>query len=75
MLPRVVLATPEYHGSFSSVMKLMIENLGFPSVLEGKSVVHFSVWPEGRSAPSSPWSSYEAYAPTSVRSFFPDPSP
>ncbi len=29
----VVLATPEYHGSFSSVMKLVIENLGFPSVL------------------------------------------
>ena len=29
----VVLATPEYHGSISSVMKLVIENLGFPSVL------------------------------------------
>src|SRR6516162_1261105 len=28
----VVLATPEYHGTFSSVMKLVIENLGFPSV-------------------------------------------
>ena len=28
----VVLATPEYHGSFSSVMKLVIENLGFRSV-------------------------------------------
>ena len=26
----VILATPEYHGSFSSVMKLMIENLSFP---------------------------------------------
>jgi len=34
----VVLATPEYRGSFSSVMKLMIENLGFPSVLAGKTV-------------------------------------
>lgn len=34
----VVLATPEYHGSFSSVIKLAIENLGFPSVLAGKSV-------------------------------------
>lgn len=34
----VVLATPEYHGSFSSVMKLVIENLGFPSVLSGKPV-------------------------------------
>lgn len=34
----VVLATPEYHGSFSSVMKLVIENLGFPSALSGKPV-------------------------------------
>ena len=34
----VVLATPEYHGSFSSVMKLIIENLGFPSALAGKPV-------------------------------------
>ena len=39
----VVLATPEYHGSFSSVMKLMIENLGFPSVLAGKSVALLGV--------------------------------
>ena len=34
----VILATPEYHGSFSSVMKLVIENLGFPSALSGKPV-------------------------------------
>lgn len=34
----VVLATPEYHGSISSVIKLVIENLGFPSVLAGKPV-------------------------------------
>jgi chromate reductase, NAD(P)H dehydrogenase (quinone) len=34
----VVLVTPEYHGSFSSVMKLVIENLGFPSELAGKPV-------------------------------------
>lgn len=34
----VVIATPEYHGSFSSVTKLVIENLGFPSVLAGKPV-------------------------------------
>lgn len=34
----VVLATPEYHGSYSSVIKLVIENLGFPSVLAGKPV-------------------------------------
>ena len=29
----IILATPEYHGSYSSVIKLVIENLGFPSVL------------------------------------------
>ena len=34
----VVLGTPEYHGSYSSVMKLLIENLGFPSVLSGKPI-------------------------------------
>ncbi len=34
----VIFATPEYHGSFSSVTKLLIENLGFPSVLSGKTV-------------------------------------
>ncbi len=39
----LVLATPEYHGSFSSVMKLVIENLGFPSVLAGKPVALLGV--------------------------------
>jgi NAD(P)H-dependent FMN reductase len=34
----VVIATPEYHGGFSSVTKLVIENLGFPSVLAGKPI-------------------------------------
>lgn len=34
----VILSTPEYHGSFSSVVKLLIENLGFPSALSGKPV-------------------------------------
>jgi NAD(P)H-dependent FMN reductase len=34
----VVLASPEYHGGVSSVMKLVIDNLGFPSVLSGKPV-------------------------------------
>ena len=34
----VIFATPEYHGSFSSVTKLAIENLGFPSVLSGKPI-------------------------------------
>lgn len=39
----IVLATPEYHGSFSSVMKLVIENLGFPSALVGKPVALLGV--------------------------------
>lgn len=39
----VVLATPEYHGSFSSVIKLVIENLGFPSGLAGKPVALLGV--------------------------------
>jgi len=39
----IVLATPEYHGSFSSVMKLVIENLGFPSALSGKPVALLGV--------------------------------
>lgn len=39
----VILATPEYHGSFSSVTKLAIENLGFPSVLSGKPVALLGV--------------------------------
>lgn len=34
----IVLATPEYHGSYSSVIKLVIENLDYPSVLAGKPV-------------------------------------
>ncbi len=34
----VILATPEYHGTFSSVMKLLIENMGFPSALNTKPV-------------------------------------
>ena len=39
----VVLATPEYHGSFSSVMKLVIESLGYPSPLTGKPVALLGV--------------------------------
>ncbi len=34
----VLFATPEYHGSFSAMTKLIIENLGFPSVIGGKPV-------------------------------------
>ncbi|WP_321474177.1 NAD(P)H-dependent oxidoreductase [uncultured Paludibaculum sp.] len=39
----VILATPEYHGSFSSVIKLAIENMGFPSALAGKPVALLGV--------------------------------
>ena len=39
----VILATPEYHGSYSSVIKLVIENLGFPSVLSGKPIALLGV--------------------------------
>ncbi|PYV41369.1 MAG: NADPH-dependent oxidoreductase [Acidobacteria bacterium] len=39
----VIFATPEYHGSFSSITKLVIENLGFPSVLSGKPVTLLGV--------------------------------
>ena len=39
----VVIATPEYHGTFSAVTKLVIENLGFPSVLSGKPVALLGV--------------------------------
>ena len=34
----VIFSTPEYHGTFASVTKLGIENLGFPSILAGKPV-------------------------------------
>jgi NAD(P)H-dependent FMN reductase len=34
----IVIATPEYHGSFSAMTKLIIESLGFPSVLKDKPV-------------------------------------
>ena len=39
----VVLATPEYHGSFAALLKLIIENLGFPSALAGKPVALLGV--------------------------------
>ena len=34
----VVLATPEYHGTFCAMTKLIIENLGFPSAIATKPV-------------------------------------
>jgi chromate reductase len=39
----IVLSTPEYHGSYSSAIKLVIENLGFPSALAGKPVALLGV--------------------------------
>ncbi len=39
----IVMSTPEYHGGYSSVIKLDIENLGFPSVLAGKPVALLGV--------------------------------
>ncbi len=39
----VILATPEYHGSYSSAIKLVIENLGFPSALAGKPIALLGV--------------------------------
>ncbi len=39
----VILATPEYHGSYSSVMKLVIDNMGFPSRLSRKPVALLGV--------------------------------
>ncbi len=38
-----VLATPEYHGSYSSAIKFILENLGYPSVLAGKPGVLLGV--------------------------------
>ncbi|MCC6142932.1 MAG: NAD(P)H-dependent oxidoreductase [Candidatus Hydrogenedentes bacterium] len=39
----VILSTPEYHGSYSSVLKLLIDNMGYPSVLAGKHVALLGV--------------------------------
>lgn len=39
----VIIASPEYHGSYSSVIKLVIDNLGFPSALRGKPVALLGV--------------------------------
>jgi len=39
----VVMVTPEYDGTFSAVMKLLIEYMGYPSVLAGKPVALFGV--------------------------------
>lgn len=39
----LVLATPEYHGGFSAMAKLVIENLGFPSLLTEKPMALLGV--------------------------------
>jgi FMN reductase len=39
----IILASPEYHGGISSVMKLIIDHLGFPSVLAGKPIALLGV--------------------------------
>jgi chromate reductase len=39
----LVLATPEYHGGMSAMIKLCIENLGFPSAMSGKPVALLGV--------------------------------
>jgi len=39
----VIIASPEYHGGISSVMKLIVDNLGFPSVLSGKPIALLGV--------------------------------
>jgi NAD(P)H-dependent FMN reductase len=39
----LVLSTPEYHGGMSAMIKLCIENLGFPSAMAGKPVALLGV--------------------------------
>ena len=39
----VVLASPEYHGTFCAMTKLILENLGFPSELKNKPVALLGV--------------------------------
>jgi NAD(P)H-dependent FMN reductase len=39
----IVIATPEYHGSFCAMTKLIIENLGFPSALAEKPIALLGV--------------------------------
>ncbi len=43
MADALVLATPEYHGSYSSVIKAIIDNLGYPSAMADKPVVLLGV--------------------------------
>ncbi len=39
----ILIATPEYHGSISSTLKLAIDNLGYPSTFAGKTIAILGV--------------------------------
>lgn len=39
----IILATPEYHGTYSAMLKLIIENLGYPSKISGKPIALLGV--------------------------------
>lgn len=39
----IVFSTPEYNGGFSSITKIVIENLGYPSRLAGKPIALLGV--------------------------------
>jgi len=39
----VILASPEYHGGYCAMVKLILENLGFPSRLAGKPMALLGV--------------------------------
>lgn len=39
----IVIATPEYHGSMPAMLKLIIENMGFPSAMSGKPIALLGV--------------------------------
>jgi len=39
----VLIATPEYHGSMPAMLKLILENMGFPSALAAKPVALLGV--------------------------------
>jgi NAD(P)H-dependent FMN reductase len=50
----VIISTPEYHGSINSVIKLVIENLGFPSALSKSPLLYLELQP-GRSVQLNLW--------------------
>ena len=39
----IIIASPEYHGSYSSTIKLIIDNLNFPSLLKEKPIALLGV--------------------------------